>query len=459
MMLSARVVFFVVALFVASCSGQTYVQPEQVHLSYGGNYSTMYVTWITFDSVYDSIVEYGVGSLSQSVNGTQTMFTDGGSQKRKIYVHRAALTGLKEKTAYIYHVGSDYGWSAVYFFNTFPSGNNWQPRFAVYGDMGNVNAQSLGRLQVEAIQKKFDAILHVGDMAYNLDTNNAQYGDQFFRQIEPIAAYVPYMVTVGNHENAYNFSNYVNRFTMPGGEANLFYSYDLGPVHFIGYSTEFYFYVEYGWLQIANQFAWLEQDLKKAQANRDNIPWVIAMGHRPMYCSNYDSDDCTKFESIVRTGLPLAHVYGLEDLFDKYGVDMIIQAHEHSYERLWPVYNRTTYNGSAEPYTDPCAAVHIITGAAGCQEKTDPFIPHPHPWSAYRSSDYGFGRMQVFNATHLYFEEVSDDQKGAVIDKMWLIKNSHGPYDRSKCTAGEYLGLDIAPPAWHKEKCKNCSKL
>lgn len=31
------------------------------------------------------------------------------------------------------------------------------------------------------------------------------------------------------------------------------------------------------------------------------------MGHRPMYCSNWDSDDCTKFESIVRTLELLIH--------------------------------------------------------------------------------------------------------------------------------------------------------
>jgi len=62
-----------------------------------------------------------------------------------------------------------------------------------------------------------------GDFAYNLDSNDALVGDQFMRQIEPIAAYVPYMTTVGNHEGAYNFSNYVNRFTMPNTEDNMFY--------------------------------------------------------------------------------------------------------------------------------------------------------------------------------------------------------------------------------------------
>jgi hypothetical protein len=32
---------------------------------------------------------------------------------------------------------------------------------------------------------------------------------------------------------------------------------------------------------------------------------------------------------------------GLENLLYKYGVDVHFQAHEHSYERMWPVYNLT----------------------------------------------------------------------------------------------------------------------
>ena len=34
-----------------------------------------------------------------------------------------------------------------------------------------------------------------------------------------------------------NFSNYKARFSMPGGAENMFYSLDLGPVHFVIVST------------------------------------------------------------------------------------------------------------------------------------------------------------------------------------------------------------------------------
>ena len=41
----------------------------------------------------------------------------------------------------------------------------------------------------------------------------------------------------------------------------------------------------------------------------------------------------------IRVGIPVTHAYSVEDLLYKYGVDVHLQAHEHSYERMWPVYN------------------------------------------------------------------------------------------------------------------------
>ena len=52
---------------------------------------------------------------------------------------------------------------------------------------------------VRAVQDA-DMILHVGDYGYNLDDDDGKVGDQFMRNVEQLAAYVPYMAGIGNHE-------------------------------------------------------------------------------------------------------------------------------------------------------------------------------------------------------------------------------------------------------------------
>ena len=67
-------------------------------------------------------------------------------------------------------------------------------------------------------------------------------------------------------------------------------------------------------------------------------------------------------------------------------------------------------NGSlSEPYTNPGAPVHIITGSAGCQEKHDPWLPKPEI-TAFRSDDYGYSRLKAQNSSHMEISQVSDDQ-------------------------------------------------
>lgn len=205
--------------------------------------------------------------------------------------------------------------------------------------MGNINARSLGKIQRQAQENDFDIVIHNGDFAYDMYVDNGAFGDEFMRQIEPIAAYVPYMVSPGNHERKYNFSHYINRFTMPNTDDNLYYSFDIGNAHFISFSTEFYYWPKYYTIDhIERQYQWLEADLRKAIRNRKRTPWIIVYGHRSMYCSDVEGQ-CHLAEQRLREGID-GH-FALEPLFHYYGVDLVIGAHEHNYERMWPLYNYT----------------------------------------------------------------------------------------------------------------------
>ena len=69
-----------------------------------------------------------------------------------------------------------------------------------------------------------------------------------------------------------------------------------------------------------------------------------------MYCSSSDDTDhmCDEKTNPIKNGFPKLGIPGLEDMLWKYNVDVVIWAHEHNYERLWPVYDGRVLNGSNE---------------------------------------------------------------------------------------------------------------
>lgn len=108
------------------------------------------------------------------------------------------LPNLVPHSIYRYYCGSALGWSQKFTFKSASVDSEWSPELAIFGDLGYENAQSLPRLQQEL--DRYDAIIHNGDFAYDMDSQNAKIGDEFMRVIESLAANVPYMVSAGNHE-------------------------------------------------------------------------------------------------------------------------------------------------------------------------------------------------------------------------------------------------------------------
>lgn len=291
-----------------------------------------------------------------------------------------------------------------------------------------------------------DAI-DIGDFAYDFDTNNGTMGDLFMNDIEKMASHVPYMVSPGNHEAAYNFSHYTERFrgmpvtgsqqTVPNGKVwtfageapnNWYYSWNVGLVHFVSISTEIYFY--FPWL-IKEQYEWLIKDLTIANNNRSRAPWIIVNGHRPLYCT--EDGDCTSDAQLVRDGVWISETnstkYGLENVFYQFGVDFYFAGHEHNYERMYDIFqNHTTKSVKNMPST-----TYIVTGSAGCQEKHDPFV-EPQCWDAFRTKAYSYTRFYVYNSTHVELSQVVSDStlpqkyQGYVIDHQWYVQEHHGAF-------------------------------
>ncbi|XP_052817716.1 acid phosphatase type 7-like [Mya arenaria] len=414
--------------------------PEQVHLAFGDRLTEMVVSWAT-PGECESRVQYGSGpwDMTTVVQATREMFTYSDGVKPPIYMYRALLNNLEPGTTYYYLPVSNNVTDEPFFFKTPPMGQAWSPEFIVYGDLG-IHSESLTNLKQEVLKGKYTALLHVGDFGYNLydSVPDGQYagenvGDIFMRQIEEIAAHVPYMTSPGNHEIEPNesFKQYRYRFSMPNTDwpiplNKMWYSIDIGPVHFLSYSTEVFFLEDKRYIESQRQ--WISVDLETANKNRHTTPWIVALGHRPMYCSNNDGDDCTKEDSLVKLGL--------EDIFYNNGVDVILQAHEHSYERLWPMYKSVVL---AKNFTNPHAPVQIITGAAGNKHGVDPMNPVNATWSAFRMDNRSlnsFGRLKVDNSSHLYWEQVAVFG-GEVLDSIWITQESHGPFSHNTLPADQ----------------------
>lgn len=86
--------------------------------------------------------------------------------------------------------------------------------------------------------------------------------------VQPISSFHPYMAIPGNHEHNYNFTHYSARFLMPYNEAaagtNMFYSFDMGPAHFIMFNTEPLAMTTHRPEEAQTVVNWLKDDIAKA---------------------------------------------------------------------------------------------------------------------------------------------------------------------------------------------------
>ena len=118
----------------------------------------------------------------------------------------------------------------------------------------------------------------------------------------------------------------------------------------------------------------------------------------------------------------------LEEIFYQNGVDIFFQAHVHNYERDVAIYKNLTipsdYDGP-HLHISPKAPIYITNGNAGnLLGHNDPTSPTPQDWAQYWTNDYGYGRLVIYNNTHLYYEQFSAEQVSK-IDYVWVVKTQN----------------------------------
>lgn len=336
--------------------------------------------------------------------------------KAKQFIHCANLKNLESNTRYKYFIFND---TKLREFKT-TSKNPGIFNIIFFGDMGTRDSD----LSIKIISAyNPDIIIHNGDFAYDMHDNEGAVGDEFLNQIEVIASKIPYIVNIGNHDVIYS-SHYRTKFATPSGiwptpKEAMWYSFDIGQIHFIAYSSEtFYTGSPTGH---CSQFEWLKKDLEIANKNRKSRPWIIAFAHRPMYCSAFDFDDCTTGNSLVKQAF--------EKLFYAYGVDIIVESHEHMYERTYPVFEGVVVQTH---YVNPIAPIHFITGAGGSREGRQLALDlFRREWSAFiYRSHFTVSLFQAINSTHINWKQIrSIDNK--TVDEITIIQHHHGPFNKT----------------------------
>ncbi|CAF2765085.1 unnamed protein product [Rotaria sp. Silwood2] len=397
-------------------------------MAYGDRTNQMFISFVTNSNQTTPQCQYGLdpSSLGFHANATTTTYTalnmcEGpgnipGPQTfiDPGYMHTILLNDLRLSTTYYYRVGSnEHGWSSLLTFTNRPSSSDEDVTLIAYGNMGVSMPQSgakanIARILAQVLSGRIAFVLHLGDISYAIGTGTQW--DAFMSQMEPITSRVPYMIAIGNHEYDHvtggdkdpsgapgdggfqpKWGNYgydsggecavpvVHRFHSPSNGNGLFwYSFDVGPMHIVIYSSE------HDFRRSSPQYAWFEQELRSV--NRSRTPWLIVGSHRPMYTSRDHAE-------LIKIILQLY----LEPLMYKYHVDLNLFAHIHAYERTCPMYQQRCVDDGI---------THVLIGMGGRSLSNDSYSGAE--WSLYHDITYGYSQIWA-NRTHLNFNYYHTD--------------------------------------------------
>jgi hypothetical protein len=209
---------------------------------------------------------------------------------------------------------------------------------------------------VNAMKKKDpDLALAVGDLSETRDP------DCFFKMFKSLDEKGKLKVAFGYHDmdegddSSSRFNQYLSHFDM----TNPFYSFDYKNIHFLVMTTGLDSLIPYG--KGSQQYDFVKSDLAKASTT-NKIDWIIVVSYQPFYTSP------TEHEAPGN----LREVYS--PLLEKYGVDLVITAHNHNYQRTYPLYlasedgdNPEIKDKNGNNYNNPDAPIYVTVGTAGAE--------------------------------------------------------------------------------------------
>jgi hypothetical protein len=225
------------------------------------------------------------------------------------------------------------------------------------------------------LSKNTEITIGLGDNTYYEPTV-----DCWFQIIAPIEDQM--YIVIGNHDvnDTALLAQYMNRFNMQ----EQYYSFNYQNVHFLVMSTEMDYNVS------SAQYNFVHHDLQGAASN-DSIDWIIVAYHRPAYLSGHSAGSIA---------INLNDIY--HPIFQQYGVDLVLQAHHHAYERSYPLrFNGTNSahpiidNSSPNNYNDAEGQIFVTVGTGG--RSSYHFNSKDAPFVTQLTDIFGFLNIDILN--------------------------------------------------------------
>lgn len=289
---------------------------------------TAAVSWRTSFSDTVSIAQIAEDQASpdpvreaKTVRGSHSPWETGSSAAMG---HKVIFRELKPGTRYIYRVGNGERWTEWYMFRTASSGAD-PFSFLYLADMQNDIASQCSRVIRQAYSHFPDSrfMIFGGDLVNSSTDDRWQ---EFFHAGSWILAMVPSMPTPGNHEYSNDpvdkktriFSpQWQNIYTMPSnGPSKAFdsraYYLDYQGVRFISLDSPA---LGYSSSDMKMLLDWLTTVLE-SNPHR----WSVVFTHYPIFSCSQGRDSESYRDSV-------------KPILEKYGVDLVLQGHDHTYCR------------------------------------------------------------------------------------------------------------------------------
>lgn len=284
--------------------------------------NSIYISWNSYENA-STIVTYGTSvSLGSSATGS---YEDIGSTPSVNRWHTVMLTGLQPDTRYYYRCISGNDTSLVFHFRTPPDPGTpgRHLRFLKFGDnQSNVLVSTsivdtsvylLKQYYGNDWQDSVSLVMNSGDICQN-GADMGRYMNEYFNPFSGLSAYIPCMISIGNHENESSYFYQFMKYENLTGYNEKYYAFNLGNCQFIALNTN-------GLYNYATQKNWLQTQLNTSSTDA-NIDFVFINNHEPAY-SEIWPDGNTAYVS--------DDLYPIEAGYPK--MVMTTHGHSHCYER------------------------------------------------------------------------------------------------------------------------------